>query len=119
MTVEINLYLASQSPRRSELLSQIGFSFSVLAVNVDETVNENENPQDYVLRLAKDKAKSGWFSAKHEYEKVVLPRAQRISSYSKRVPNDRFKRQEYSRTRGRRRNDSSRVANSERPIWTT
>ena len=72
MTVEINLYLASQSPRRSELLSQIGFSFSVLAVDVDETVKENENPQDYVIRLAKDKAKSGWFSAKHEYEKVVL-----------------------------------------------
>lgn len=72
MTAEINLYLASQSPRRSELLSQIGVSFAVLAVDVDETVKENENPEDYVLRLAKEKAKSGWFSAKHQYEKVVL-----------------------------------------------
>ena len=83
MTAEINLYLASQSPRRSELLSQIGVSFAVLAVDVDETVKENENPEDYVLRLAKEKAKSGWFSAKHKYEKVVLGSDTAVVFYGK------------------------------------
>ena len=72
MTLEIDLYLASQSPRRSELLTQIGISFAVLAVDVDETVKSNEMAEDYVLRLAREKAKMGWFSAKHQYEKVVL-----------------------------------------------
>jgi len=55
-----DLYLASQSPRRSELLTQIGISFSMLSVNIDETSIFNENPKDYVLRLAKEKALAGW-----------------------------------------------------------
>ena len=72
MTIDFDLYLASQSPRRSELLKQIGISFSVLAVEVDETTKDNERAEDYVLRLAEEKAKMGSFSAKHLRDKAVL-----------------------------------------------
>jgi len=50
------LILASQSPRRKELLKQLGFQFSVLASDIDETVNGSETAYEYVLRLAKQKA---------------------------------------------------------------
>jgi hypothetical protein len=59
MTIYPDLYLASQSPRRSELLSQIGISFQVLDIDVDETVIEDEPAQDYVIRLAMEKATAG------------------------------------------------------------
>lgn len=54
------LYLASQSPRRAELLRQIGVEFATVGVNVDESVQYGENPRDYVERLARAKAKAGW-----------------------------------------------------------
>src|SRR5579871_514778 len=50
------LILASQSPRRSEILRQAGFSFVVRPANVDETVRDSEAPEDYVKRVARDKA---------------------------------------------------------------
>jgi len=53
---EQKLILASQSPRRSELLSQLGYQFSVQASDIDESLLENESAEDYVLRLAKQKA---------------------------------------------------------------
>ena len=71
MTIETNLYLASQSPRRSELLTQIGISFDVLAVDIDETVNNNESAQEYVVRLANEKALAGW-NAENHIKKPVL-----------------------------------------------
>lgn len=71
MTKEIDLYLASQSPRRSELLSQIGASFSVLSIHIDETPKSNESPEEYVLRLAKAKAIAGWKIAEQQ-DKPVL-----------------------------------------------
>jgi len=52
------IYLASRSPRRAELLQQIGVQFSVLPSDIDESERENENPADYVLRLAKTKAEA-------------------------------------------------------------
>lgn len=54
------LYLASQSPRRLELLRQIGIEPQVLAVDVDETPRAQESAEDYVLRLALEKARAGW-----------------------------------------------------------
>lgn len=54
------LYLASTSPRRRELLGQIGVQLSTLAVNVDETPYRNECAEDYVNRLSKLKAAAGW-----------------------------------------------------------
>ena len=53
------LYLASQSPRRRDLLEQLGASFSVLDVNVVEQRAIDESPHDYVQRVARDKAKEG------------------------------------------------------------
>ena len=50
------LILASQSPRRQDLLAQLGYQFSVQASDIDETVKINETAYDYVLRLAKQKA---------------------------------------------------------------
>lgn len=53
------LYLASTSPRRRELLAQIGVQFDVLAVDVDEDPLPGESALDYVQRLAADKARAG------------------------------------------------------------
>jgi septum formation protein len=53
------LYLASQSPRRRELLEQAGVVFSVLNVEVPEQREPGESPQDYVRRVAYDKARAG------------------------------------------------------------
>jgi septum formation protein len=58
------VYLASRSPRRRELLKQIGISFEILllredlrrGVDVDETPLANEAPRDYVQRIARAKA---------------------------------------------------------------
>ncbi len=50
------IYLASRSPRRGELLRQIGVDFDVLPSDVDESVRPNESPEHYVLRLAREKA---------------------------------------------------------------
>jgi septum formation protein len=52
------LILASRSPRRAELLTAAGFSFEVLAADVDETPLPHETPAAYVERLAIQKAKA-------------------------------------------------------------
>jgi septum formation protein len=54
------VYLASASPRRRELLQQIGVSFRVLGAAVDETVLPGEAPAAYVVRVAAAKAGCGW-----------------------------------------------------------
>lgn len=53
------VYLASASPRRSLLLSQIGVPFQVLSVTVDEAPRAGEGAVRYVLRLAEAKAVAG------------------------------------------------------------
>jgi len=55
----IPLYLASTSPRRRELLLQLGLEFSVLRVDVDESRKAGETPAAYVARLAEEKARAG------------------------------------------------------------
>jgi septum formation protein len=50
--------LASASPRRQELLSQIGVPHSVTSANIDEAILPGEGPRDYVVRLAREKALS-------------------------------------------------------------
>ncbi|MFC4259554.1 Maf family protein [Marinobacter lacisalsi] len=52
--------LASASPRRAELLRQLGLSFDVLPVDVDEAPHQGEAPADYVHRLAREKALAGY-----------------------------------------------------------
>jgi septum formation protein len=53
------VYLASGSPRRRQLLSQIGVPFQVLSVDVDESIDAGEAPERYVLRVAEAKAVAG------------------------------------------------------------
>ncbi len=55
-----SLYLASTSPRRRELLRQIGVQLTTLSVDVDESPLLNESAQAYVQRLSKAKAAAGW-----------------------------------------------------------
>jgi len=54
------LYLASASPRRRELLAQLGIGHVVLSVEVDESSLPGESPEEYVARLALAKARAGW-----------------------------------------------------------
>jgi septum formation protein len=54
------IYLASQSPRRAELLQQIAVDFVCLPIDVDETPLANEAAVDYVQRVALAKARAGW-----------------------------------------------------------
>lgn len=63
---EQRIYLASASPRRRELLKQVGVHFEMLMLrthpartDVDETPKPVENPSDYVLRIARTKAETG------------------------------------------------------------
>ncbi len=74
-----SIYLASRSPRRRELLSQIGVRFQVLMfrdkpetdAELDEAVLEGETPRVYVERVARAKALAGW----KRLEQRNLPRA--------------------------------------------
>jgi nucleoside triphosphate pyrophosphatase len=50
------IYLASRSPRRAELLLQLGIAFEVLAPDIDESELAGESPDIYVQRLAAEKA---------------------------------------------------------------
>ncbi|MFT6154169.1 MAG: septum formation protein [Bermanella sp.] len=54
-----NLLLASASPRRKELLEQIGVNYIARSMDIDESVLPNEIASDYVQRLALEKAKQG------------------------------------------------------------
>lgn len=67
-----SIYLASRSPRRRELLKQIGIRYNVLLmrevlsrpVDVDETPIPGELPADYVYRITHTKAEAGWLRLK-------------------------------------------------------
>ena len=50
------LILASQSPRRKELLTQLGYTFQCLPADIDESIQSDENAAQYVARLALEKA---------------------------------------------------------------
>jgi len=65
--VQPRVYLASQSPRRRELLKQIGINFEMLLlrsdvlrnIDVNETPHAGEPPEDYVRRISQTKAEAG------------------------------------------------------------
>ncbi|WP_141604186.1 Maf family protein [Terrilactibacillus laevilacticus] len=52
------LILASNSPRRRELLAKTGFSYQVVVSEIDETLNENFTPEENVKSLAEQKAEA-------------------------------------------------------------
>ena len=53
------LYLASGSPRRQELLAQLGVTFERLVPGIEEQRHPQESAQQYVSRLAREKAQAG------------------------------------------------------------
>jgi septum formation protein len=59
MSQSPELYLASASPRRRELLEQIGVAYQLLQVEVPERRDPAESPEEYVLRVALAKARAG------------------------------------------------------------
>lgn len=63
MTTHRTLQLASKSPRRTELLAQIGIQFTVIPVEFDETPFSKEVPNDYVIRLSRGKARAGFLAS--------------------------------------------------------
>ena len=54
----MTLVLASASPRRRELLTQAGFTFTVHPAHIPEDPLPNEDPIAYVVRLARQKAEA-------------------------------------------------------------
>ena len=54
-----DLWLASRSPRRAELLRTLGVAFAPLDVEVDESLQAGESASAYVARLARAKAAAG------------------------------------------------------------
>ena len=72
-TTHSRIYLASKSPRRRELLKQVGINFEVLLLrlqsrhgrDVDESVHVGELPADYVQRICQEKVETGWESIKY------------------------------------------------------
>ena len=69
----MDLVLASQSPRRSELLRVAGFSFRVRSRPVPEVREDGEPPREYALRLARAKAEAAWGAGEEQGgDEVVL-----------------------------------------------
>ncbi|MBR2049069.1 MAG: Maf family protein, partial [Oscillospiraceae bacterium] len=64
----MNVILASQSPRRRELLGKTGLSFTVRVADIDETMNPAAAPFDEVARLSREKA----LAIPREPEDVVI-----------------------------------------------
>ncbi len=68
MITQSRIYLASQSPRRRELLKQIGVNFEMLLlrsyprrnIEVNETPHTDEQPESYVRRISRAKAEAGY-----------------------------------------------------------
>ncbi len=52
------IVLASGSPRRSEILNSVGWEFTKHVANIDESERDGESPEDYVVRLAREKAEA-------------------------------------------------------------
>ena len=55
-TIELQLILASGSPRRRELLALFGHPFAVHPADIDETMDPGKKPYDEVARLSREKA---------------------------------------------------------------
>jgi septum formation protein len=67
-----HIYLASNSPRRAELLQQIGVNFRVIAAPIDESAMPQETPESHVTRLALEKARAGHATLAGENRRPVL-----------------------------------------------
>lgn len=70
--LNFDLYLASESPRRRELLQQLGVRFKVSPANLSEQAKSGESPSELVKRLATEKALHIWQSLDEPQRKPVL-----------------------------------------------
>lgn len=68
-----HIYLASNSPRRRELLDRIGVQYAWMDPAVKETPGEDESPEVFVLRMALEKARAGYHSLSDDPEREALP----------------------------------------------
>ncbi|WP_047047448.1 Maf family protein [Vibrio mexicanus] len=69
------IVLASGSPRRKELLAQLGYDFDIEVSDIEEQRNESESPRQYVERLSRDKALavlSARSSASEQADSIVI-----------------------------------------------
>jgi len=66
------ILLASASPRRQELLQQIGVPFQVVSHHIEEELQADESPQEFVTRLALEKAQSALDHLPADQDRVVL-----------------------------------------------
>ncbi|MFZ9347713.1 MAG: Maf family protein [Arenimonas sp.] len=66
------IYLASQSPRRQELLAQLGVRFETIDASVHEQLQAGESPEQYVSRVAREKAGAGLFKLGGQAQAIVL-----------------------------------------------
>ena len=66
------LYLASRSPRRQQLLQQIGITFQLVDADINEDWDGRENPRSYVVRMASEKARAGARSLGDRNGAIVL-----------------------------------------------
>jgi len=69
---QAQIYLSSSSPRRRELLDQIGVRYHIIHPEIDEAKKPNESGSEYVKRLAIEKAVAGAMLVKHEPKKPIL-----------------------------------------------
>lgn len=71
-TMNCTLYLASGSPRRREILTQLGFNVQRLSAEIDETPAPNENAHDYVRRMAVEKNRAALLAHPDHRTQVIV-----------------------------------------------
>ncbi|NBI13924.1 septum formation inhibitor Maf [[Haemophilus] felis] len=72
----IQFYLASSSPRRAQILQNLGFRFDVFCCDIDESPHPKEKSCDYVLRMALEKsnaARQRWYNMQSSQKAENLP----------------------------------------------
>jgi septum formation protein len=62
----MKIYLASKSPRRSELLTLMGVDFELLLLDIPEVIATEESPEAYSMRITKEKLEASWEKAVHD-----------------------------------------------------
>lgn len=68
----MQIFLASKSPRRAQLLQQIEIPFEIVDVEIDEHWNGREHAGSYVERLAMEKAKAGFIATGGDAGSIVI-----------------------------------------------
>jgi len=72
MMSDWTIYLASTSPRRKALLTQVGVPFQPCVIDIDESVLPDEAPAVYVARLARAKAAAAFAQLVHAHDAIVI-----------------------------------------------